>query len=145
MALPQMVTDRTAADVAALNAKGTYNATDLNRVGQAVLIVAQALAKLDIIVNVAPKTNWSIGEIPTVAEMKRYSMDISNLRNIINLFPLPLDDPLPYAPATMNGLTYDKANDIEKILIDLSNVADKIMQSFIYCGTVYSGQIWAQF
>ena len=39
-----LVTDRTQADVAAGNAKGTYNAADLNRVSAAVKYIAERFA-----------------------------------------------------------------------------------------------------
>ena len=120
--------------------KGAYNYTDLNRVGQAVQEIADALIAMPteleeyrkdkevyynekyIVpydpqkVSVSPKTNWLMTDAVTAPVMAAYLKDISTLRNI---FP----DGCPAVPVNMAQFTFSKANDIEKILQTVYNSA----------------------
>lgn len=92
--------------------KGAYNYSDLNRVERAVEEIS-ALAGLGL----TTKTNWSMWDVPTMSEMSRYLGNIKSVRaycgSTIEL------------PESMNHLTYETANNIEKILL----VAyDKVMR-----------------
>lgn len=91
-------------------AKGAYNHTDLNR-------VERAVAKIAARMNRAPttKTNWTVWDIPTQADMERY---LGNVVTIKENYLLE-EDPaavLPELPDSMANLTYQGANAIEKVL-----------------------------
>lgn len=144
--LDNLVFDRTELDVAELQAvtaklvagtataaeratfiagmKGAYNYTDLNRVGAAVEYLTALLASLGYRVPTAPVTDWQESDIPTPAQMERYLANIAALR-----------DRLPYvapdAPASMGGLTYQEANDIEEILYTLEDVLESMQAAFL--------------
>lgn len=117
--------------------KGSYNYTDLNRVGEAVAVIAAEMVSVgtslqaykeenevgdDPIfapldpdkVTVDPKTDWTMTDVPTKTQMARY---ISDIRTLYNNIPLPETTPLP--PDTAEHLTWEKANAIEKILWDI--------------------------
>ena len=49
--------------------KGSYNASDLNRVGAAVACVAGRLLECGTSVDVLPKQDWSESDIPTFSQM----------------------------------------------------------------------------
>ena len=52
--------------------KGAYNASDLNRVGNAVVYVAGRLTKAGYLVPVSPKIDWTASDIPKESDMRTY-------------------------------------------------------------------------
>lgn len=131
--LSGMITDRTAADVANGTAKGYYEYTDLNRVEQATKQVAAALTALGYPVTITNKTNWAYTDIPLASDMARY---LGNIRKCVTQF-----HPVPGVslPSSMDGLNYAKANDIEKVLIGLDELAAALPQYYRRCGAAWCG------
>jgi hypothetical protein len=68
-----LITDRTLDDVMTGTDKGYYNATDLNRVGEAVESIAGRFTGYGYAVEVSPKADWSKSDTPTAS---RYRKDI---------------------------------------------------------------------
>ena len=87
--------------------KGAYNYSDLNRVERSVREISD-IAGLGLFT----KTNWTIQDIPTDSEMDRYLRNIGAIRALISDV-----SNIPELPITMNNLTFDSANNIEKILL----------------------------
>lgn len=87
-------------------AKGAYNYADLNRVETAVAALSKALG-----LGLVTKTDWTKWDVPTVADMERYIGNVVAIRDAC-----PWDLALPSIPATMNRLSYEGANNIEKLL-----------------------------
>lgn len=131
-----LITDRTAADVAAVNAKGTYNAADLNRVGAAVAYLAGLLTGYGYHAPVSPRQDWQESDVPTESDMERYLRDIATLRGALATLP-----GTPDVPSSMKKLTYTKANDIEQILVNLDAVIRLLRQAWYYSGEVYAGDV----
>lgn len=92
--------------------KGAYNYSDLNRVERAVEEIAE-LAGLSLVT----KTNWTMWDIPTDADMTRYLNNIRTLRGLVADVSA-----VPQVPTTMNKLTYTTANNIEKIILAVAQV-----------------------
>ena len=84
--------------------KGAYNYSDLNRVERAVAEISE-LANLGL----ATKTDWSMWDIPTSSDMERY---LDNVETIKNHFGIGIE-----LPESMNHLTVESANNIEKVLV----------------------------
>lgn len=123
-----LVTDRSA---------GTYyNASDLNRVGEAVRYLSERFTALGYAVGVRPKTDWTEADIPTVRQMEAYRQDVAELRRQIAVLRST-----PETPETMRFLDYLKANDIEHILLDLDMLLDKLMKSWYFSGELYAGEV----
>ena len=123
-----LVTDRGA---------GTYyNASDLNRVGAAVQYVAERFAAQGYAVTVHPKTDWTEKDIPTAAEMETYRQDIASLRGLIAVLKST-----PETPETMRFLDYLKANDIERILLDLDALLTNAAAAWYQSGELYAGEV----
>lgn len=116
--------------------KGAYNATDLNRVGGAMNYVAARLAALGIAVSISPKTDWTDNEIPTDGSMAQYLSDLSVLRAA-----LIVSEDTPQVPDSMGLLTYQEANDIEQILLDIDMMITNIRLAWFYAGDIYSGEV----
>lgn len=75
-----LITDRTLSDVQNKTDKGYYNESDLNRVGEAVQYLADALNGYGYAVTVSPKTDWVIESIPNATTMTRYINDLVALK-----------------------------------------------------------------
>ena len=155
--LLQLITDRTQADVdyvsqlnilgwQNMNAqqrsdylaglKGAYNATDMNRVGNAVSYVAQRLTNCGYTVHINPKVDWQIGDIPTVSNLTAYLDDVRAIRAALAVSPAT-----PPVPEDMDKLTYTEANNIEQILLDVNLLIDRIAAAWFYSGELYSGEV----
>lgn len=134
--LLSLITDRTAEDVANKTAKGFYNATDLNRVGAAVEYVAGRFQVLGYDFSVSVKKDWSESDTPTVSQMEVYRQNIATLRRQIAVM-----QSTPETPETMRFLDYIKANDIERILLDLDTLLDKLTKSWYFSGELYAGEV----
>lgn len=91
--------------VATKTTKGAYNYSDLNRVERAVSEISD-IAGLGLVT----KTDWTMWDVPTEAEMSRYLGNIKTLQTRYNI-GVPL-------PSTMSGLNYETANNIEKIILE---------------------------
>lgn len=134
-----LITDRTLADVEAAKAtgigspdiKGSYNASDLNRVEMAVEYMTRRL----VAYNLTPvtKKDWVITDIPTADEMSRYLQNVKTIRDT-----LPTGSLLP---ESMNKLDYIGANQIEQAIIDTDNLINDIASQYFYSGEIYGGEV----
>lgn len=116
--------------------KGAYNAEDLNRVGSAVSYLAGRLEGYGYAVAVSPKTDWTVGDEPTLSQLTAYLADVEALRGAI---AVPGDT--PRTPKDMAGLTYSEANDIERILKDLDLLLTNMAAAWYYSGEIYAGEV----
>lgn len=124
----------TAEDTALLlSNKGSYSAADLNRVGEAVLYVAEKMSAKGYPVNVRVKHDWKSTDIPTFYEMFLYLRNIEKIRKAID-FPMDIPD-APTWP-----LDWQKANDIERILLMVNDLVDSMTKVHFYSGDIFSGE-----
>lgn len=131
-----LITDRTAEDVQLGTKKGTYGATDLNRVGEAIIHVADRLKAAGNDIEVSPKTDWTREDIPTPDQMVYYLEQIQKVRDV-----LAVHQTAPTVPADMVNLTHTEANDIEKILVDVDQLITNMMAAYYYSGELYGGEV----
>ena len=150
----QLITDRTQADVeyaeklhtkglAGMTAdeltewanglKGWYDYRDLNRVGEAMIYVRDRLKSVGEVVDIEPRTNWSLSDLPTYSAITEYLNNIEKLRSVLSV---PIETPV-------SGLllNYEEANDIERILESLDSLVTNIMKAYIYAGEFYAGEV----
>lgn len=114
--------------------KGSYNAQDLNRVGTAMVYLAEELNALGYMVTVFPKTNWNEEDVPSSVDMEAYLQQVATLRAVIPVFSTTPDVPLE-----MNYLTYQEANNIEKILVDIETLIFNMKAAFRHCNAAVCG------
>lgn len=112
-----------------------YNASDLNRVGDAVRYLAKRFTDYGYAVAVSPKADWSESDTPTASQMETYRLNIANLRAVIAIMASA-----PETPETMRALDYVKANDIERILQDLDTLITNMEQAWFFSGDLYAGE-----
>ena len=156
--LLNLITDRTQADVArvaelaarvstgtatdaektewASDLKGAYNASDLNRVGAAVVYVAGRLNGYGYYVSVNPKQDWTANDIPTAGQMATYIQDVAALRGAIAVM-----GSTPPTPESASGLTWQEANNIEQIILDVDELLTRMAAAWFYSGDLYAGEV----
>lgn len=113
--------------------KGSYNYTDLNRVGQAVNYLRDELADVGIVVNVSGKTDWRVEDEVSLPSMDTYLQNINALKSAI---PITTES----TPDTMRWLTIEKMNTIEKILCDIRDVINSIKGDLFSSGELICGE-----
>lgn len=155
-----LVTDRTEADVArwlALRNKGYSNMTigeqyewsvgmkgaynphiDMNRVAEALnylrdRLVEQGYLQPDIF---TAKTDWAEGDIPTAHDLSEYLYFVSIIRKALAVFPNT-----PAVPLNTGSLNHEEANNIEKILVDVDTLINKMFASSYYLGELFCGEV----
>lgn len=116
--------------------KGSYNYTDMNRVESAVLYVASRLSEVGYPVTVNTKSTWTVTDKPTKADMDRYFGNVAKLRSMIAVYATT---PLP--PTTAKKFDYVSANALEKILLDIDGLLNKLSQSWHYSNEIYAGEV----
>lgn len=139
-----LVTDRTAADVNAGNAKGTYTAEDLNRVGAAMNYVADRLKAVGYDPHISPKTDWKDEDWVDQASQAVYLGDLEELRKQFSMMKsTPKVPPRILATGinTNDGLTHTWANDIERILKDVDALLTNISAAWFFSGDLFSGEV----
>jgi hypothetical protein len=108
--------------------KGCLNYADLNRVESNCSYLAENIA-----VFVVTK-GWERIDIPRASDFQRIRNNVDAIRNGFAVFK---DTPrTPSVPLN----TFEKWNDIEKILYDVDMIYHRTMDAFIYCGESYAGE-----
>lgn len=142
-----LITDRTKADAMARNDKGTYQASDLNRVTEAMEDLESRLVSLGYVTGYTPvyirhldgttDTVWRESDDDVRFEtIDTYRKNVACLRNAF----LQLSE-TPNTPADMEFLTWAEANDIERILQAVDDSLMRMALSRWYSGEVYSGEV----
>ena len=139
-----LITDRTKADVINGTEKGSYTASDLNRVGAAMNYVADRLKAQGYDPHISPKTDWKDDDWVDPASQAVYLGDLAELRKQFTLYETTPEVPpriLATAINSNDGLTYTWANDIEQILMDIDVLLTNIAAGWLYSGEIYSGEV----
>lgn len=145
-----LITDRTAADVARVHElaakgfaamtaaeqaewlagmKGSYNASDMNRVGTALNYLAARLAPVcGVSIAWSAKTDWAATDIITASQAAEYRQQIRDIRSALT-YPAGTPD----APQ-LARMTYTGANDIERILTLCEELIVNVAKSFRHTG-----------
>lgn len=87
-------------------------------------------------IQINPKTTWREIDVPTQRDMALYLGYLGTLKSAITL-----PEWTPESPASMEDLTYSKANDIEEILEIIDAAITIMVGAFWYSGELYSGEV----
>lgn len=131
----ELVTDRTQQDVNQHTEKGVYTHVDLNRVGTAINVIASLFTQYGYPVSVDAATNRTSAFVPQVSNMEQYLSWINAVR--VARFIKPST---PQTPQTMANLTYQTANNIEQILLDVYTQLNGAIAEMRPLGTFYLGE-----
>lgn len=114
--------------------KGAIDYQTLNRVGEWVEYLSDKLNSYSYLQTTSPKTDWVETDFMSVEQSLTYLQNIRTLMNAINVqFTVQL-------PNSMNKLTFESANAIEKILFDIDTGITNMEQTWKYVGEVISGE-----
>lgn len=116
--------------------KGCYGYTDMNRVEGAVQLLARQISRLGYLYSPTVRMNWTRQDIPGREDMERYFGNVAGLRASIPVLPST-----PMAPDMYSGLDYSKANDLEKILLDVDRVSKNITDTWYFAGEITLGEV----
>ena len=124
----EFVYDRSAQDVLQMTKKGVLNAEDINRIENNTETIADKIA-----VPVTVKS-WPVGGLPRVSDYKRIRDNVERIRQG---YGIRSDTPVtPEQPLN----TYQKWNDIERILFDVNDLYDRTENARAYCGEIFAGE-----
>lgn len=113
--------------------KGWYDYRDLNRVGEAMIYVRDRLKTVGGVVDIEPRTDWSLSDLPTYSAIAEYLSNVEKLRSALSV--------QMETPTSGLLLNYEEANDIERILEIADSLIDKIKQAYLYSGEIYAGEV----
>lgn len=117
--------------------KGAYNASDLNRVETAVRYVVNQMIALGYPISLSTFTSWSRNSKPNANDLKRYFDNVAKLRAMF-----PVYSTTPATPSSnMATFNHEKANDLEKILLDVEDLLIKMAAAWFYTGDLYMGEV----
>ena len=128
-----LIFDRTLADVEAANAKGQYNASDINRVEEWCEYLATELTSQNYPITITTKTDWTDYDF-------RYSSDMQRIRNNIKA----IQDGFTYITTlnpSVENFDYLKANNWEKILYEIDTMLTSMENYAVFSGVANSGQL----
>ena len=113
--------------------KGSYNASDLNRVGAACAELYALLIGAGYAVNgyVALRTNWADTARPTPAELAQYIGTVAAIKSALPTSTL--------IPSTMRRLTVEGANNIERLLLEVEDILTRLKSIYIKSGVYHCG------
>lgn len=114
--------------------RGAYNASDYNRVGEAMIYISDLLRGYGYNAEVDIRTDFVPGLIYS-EEAEAYLQNIKNLVAAFVVFPTT-----PPLPDRMAFPDIDKANAIERNLQDVYILIQNMVAEFIYCGEIYAGE-----
>lgn len=124
--LEPLITDRTAADIG-VTAKGFYNTSDIERINSYISYLSDVL-ELGLTVN-----NVTLGQKLTRAQMQAILDNINAIRAAWYVASDTPNTPQPF------NWDYEKANNIEKILLALDEFYQSVQIDKLYSGTFRAG------
>lgn len=111
--------------------RGTITINTLNRIENKQKEIVELFLRLSINVNIKNKT-WQTSQIFDELEFQRI---LDNLNVLVKSFCVYSNT--PNVPKI--SYRFEDINAIEKILVDLEELYNKALKSFVYCGITYCG------
>lgn len=135
---------RTVNDILNDTDRNYINYQDLNRIETRMQELTTQLNQYKYMNKITTKTNWAkqtstndISNIPLTSQLSRIKENLDILMNSYYTY-----FSTPQSPRTLEYLTIDKVNDIEKILYDLHLLLKDMKKDFKYCGLILSGGVY---
>jgi hypothetical protein len=116
--------------------KGAYNATDLTRVESAVKFLSDLLAEYGYAIPAETRIPWAPADVPTDTEMSRY---LGNVRSLRDSYAHWIEDIT--LPDSMAYLTFEGANNIERLLLEIFYYIQQMTAAWLLCGEPVCGEV----
>ena len=133
--LADLIFDRTSFDLINGTAKGNYNADDLNRVAAAVNYISEMFAQYGYSVLEAVAADWKTNDLPRKSKIDEHHAKTLAAIGLI-LYPGKPEK----IPETLDKLTIEGANAIERALYELIIAGNNIPDSWYFSGELYGGE-----
>ena len=114
--------------------RGTITINTLNRIEQKQSELEGVLNELRYMVHIPTKTDWTAGDIFTFQDHQRLLSNLDSLKQAYYTYITTPDTPT-YV------FDWQKANDIEKILVDIEKMINDMILRFRECGTFECGEV----
>lgn len=114
-----------------------YNTRDMMRVAVMVEDLNRRLLAQGYDAGIDTSTiemDWTLGQYPTATQLDDYMVNIIKLRDA---WGQSISDALP---SDIREVDYNGLNSIEKILINMKDLLEAMIRSYLYCGTFYAGE-----
>ena len=98
--------------------------------------IRDRLVAANYMCDVVSKTDWTVTDIPTAADLTAYLDKVACIRETLAQLPTT-----PATPKNTGGLDYQEANDIERILLDVDRLIENMLAARYFCGDLYSGEV----
>lgn len=122
----------------ATDMKGAYNASDLNRVGNALNYLRDKLTAAGYLGGneFTAVTSWTVPQIPTAEQFSYYLNAVETIRAAMSRKVTT-----PATPKDTGSLDIEGANAIERILLDIDELLNNMLAARYYLNDLYSGEI----
>ena len=115
----------------------SYGFRDMNRVGDAMEFVSARLRACGFHISIIAKKDFTRTDFPSVPVFEQY---IGLLRQLRGAAALPATSPpVPVVGSAKPYMTYDEANDIEQLLLDIDRSIDFMASAYRHCGAPVCG------
>lgn len=115
--------------------KGSYKASDLNRVGTALITIRDRLRTHGIDVPADVREDYAADEVLDKAIMDAYIKSANAVHDAV-------ENSAPQPPAEIDGLDWDGANNIERAIIAVDDVLESREIGWIYADAeLYAGDM----
>ena len=115
------------------NLRGAYNFTDMNRVEAAIEHIIGRLSKYYYFSDIDVREEWNMQSVPRAEDVARYLRKVRVVRNAFATLKST-----PDVPPTVS--TYQHANAIEQILVDVDTLITNMARNLCYVNDVYIGE-----
>ncbi len=115
--------------------KGSYKASDINRVGTALITIRDRLRTHGIDVPADVREDYAADEVLDKAAMDAYIKSANAVHDAV-------ENSAPQPPAEIDGLDWDGANNIERAIIAVDDVLESREVGWIYADAeLYAGDM----
>lgn len=131
--MENLIFDRTQNDLDQGTTKGYYNYTDLNRVESWCEYLAILLTSYSYPVSISIKKDWTMTDLPNVNDMERIRSNVDKIKIAFHAYT--------EIPENLDYMTIEKANSIEKILVEIDTLISNMVYQFLYSGEIYAEEV----
>jgi hypothetical protein len=126
-----LIYDRTQADIANDTDKAYISYMDLNRIEETVKYLSDILNKYGYRNTTKNKINWTMSELRKQEDCERIKSNYEVLQKVYAY---------KFITPSFEWMSIEEANNIERILKDISVFINKMIYSFKYVGTFNAGE-----
>jgi len=119
------------------NLKGAYNSSDKNRVASALNFLLDMLRNNGYMLAGNVKSDWIEGDIVKAKDNAIIIARLKAINEVLSQISLEI-------PNNLNYLSWRKANAVERILFDMFENYDRLLDIWLWCGEGYAGDYFEE-